>query len=50
MSIGIMYRHGYGVEQNYSNAMEWYLKAAEQGNRVAQYNIGITFCITLYFM
>lgn len=29
---GIMYRNGYGTEQNLVEALKWFLKAAEQGN------------------
>ena len=27
-----MYRNGYGVTKDYKKAVEWYTKAAEQGN------------------
>lgn len=36
-----MYDNGYGVPVDYQKAMEFYLKAAAQGNKDAQYNIGI---------
>mgnify|MGYP003517569551 FL=1 len=35
-----MYAEGKGVEQDYSKAAEWYLKAAEQGYVKAQFNLG----------
>ncbi len=35
-----MYDKGYGVPQDYNKAMENYLKAADQGNAEAQFNIG----------
>ena len=39
-----MYESGRGVPTDYGEAMEWYLKAANQGNALAQHNIG-----SLYF-
>lgn len=41
--MGACYRKGEGVEQNDSKAFEWYLKAAEQGDRDAQYNLGLMY-------
>ena len=35
-----MYEKGHGVPQDYSQAVAWFRKAAEQGNDVAQYNLG----------
>ena len=35
-----MYEDGHGVKQDYEKAMEWYLKAAEQGDAWSQKNIG----------
>lgn len=32
-----------GVWRNYSNAMKWYKKAAEQGHARAQYNLGVLY-------
>ncbi|KAG0376433.1 hypothetical protein BGX24_007759 [Mortierella sp. AD032] len=40
VALGVRYRGGDGVDQNYQTAMEWYLKAAEKGNADAQTNIG----------
>ncbi len=40
--VGIMYEHGYGVEQDYAKAVEWYSKAAKQGYAKAQCDLG--FC------
>ena len=39
-SLGVMYRTGEGVPQDYATAMRWYTKAAEQGLAEAQYNLG----------
>lgn len=38
-----MYEIGQGVEQNYSEAVKWYQKAAEQGDAEAQNSLG-TMC------
>jgi len=35
-----MYHEGKGVLQDYQKAMEWSLKAAEQGDADAQFEIG----------
>ena len=34
--MGVMVFNGFDTEQNYSEALEWYRKAAEQGNHRAQ--------------
>ncbi len=36
-----MYENGKGVQEDYYKAMEYYLKAANQGFAAAQFNIGI---------
>ncbi len=35
-NVGHMYRNGHGVPQDYSEAMRWYRKAADQGLARAQ--------------
>ena len=40
-NLGVMHYEGRGTRQNYEEAAQWFLKAAEQGNRDAQYNLGI---------
>ena len=35
------YRKGIGVTQDYKTAVKWFTLAAEQGDAVAQYNLGI---------
>ncbi|KAG0061151.1 hypothetical protein BGZ90_003699 [Linnemannia elongata] len=46
VNLGDIYRegngvpHGFGVPQDYSTAMSWFLKAANQGNAPAQCNVG----------
>jgi tetratricopeptide (TPR) repeat protein len=39
-NLGTMYANGNGVEQDYEEAVKWYLKAAEQGDAGAQNNLG----------
>jgi hypothetical protein len=38
-----MYERGQGVSQDYAQAVEWYRKAADRGNAVAQNNLGIMY-------
>ncbi|MFV9616915.1 MAG: tetratricopeptide repeat protein, partial [Gammaproteobacteria bacterium] len=42
-SLGIMYGIGYGVRQDYKQAVKWYQKAAKQGSAKAQSNLGIVY-------
>ncbi len=37
---GNMYSDGYGVQQDYHKAMEYYLKGANLGDSRAQFNVG----------
>jgi TPR repeat protein len=39
-NIGWLYHNGWGVPQDYAQAMAWYQKAADQGFAAAQSNIG----------
>jgi TPR repeat protein len=41
--LGYMYHSGYGVEQNYSKALEYYLLSAEQNNAFAQLYLGLMY-------
>ncbi len=47
-----MYIGGKGVQRDYHKAMEYLLKAANQGNSNAQFNVGIPFfffqCFIIY--
>ncbi len=38
--LGRMYSSGWGVEQNYQEAMRWWRQVAETGHTDAQYNLG----------
>jgi TPR repeat protein len=40
-NIGHLYFSGYGVPQDYSQAMEWFQKAADQGETKAQICLGL---------
>ena len=42
-NLGVMYARGWGVSQDYTEAMRWYRKAAEQGYANAQYNLGTMY-------
>ena len=39
-NIGVLYERGWGVAQDYAEAMRWYRKAADHGDVRAQFNIG----------
>ena len=43
--LGDLYDKGYGDEQNYSKAVEYYMKAAKHGDAIAFSNLGV-----LYFL
>ncbi len=42
-NLGILYRRGFGVEQDYVTAAGWYRKAAEQDFAKAQFNLGLLY-------
>jgi len=39
----MMYRIGEGVPKNAAKAIEWFKKAAAQGNSDAQFNLGMMY-------
>ena len=41
--VGLSYERGDGVEQDYARAMEWYLRAAEAGDKYATRNVGLLY-------
>jgi hypothetical protein len=43
MPIGDFYANGVGVEKDPSEAAKWFLKAAEQGDVIAERNLGICY-------
>ncbi|MGB6290648.1 MAG: tetratricopeptide repeat-containing serine protease family protein, partial [Desulfobulbales bacterium] len=42
-NLGLLYKKGQGVKQDYQEAAKWYRKAAEQGDANAQYNLGFMY-------
>jgi TPR repeat protein len=42
-NLGIMYDNGYGVPQDYAEAVRWYRLAAEQGYASAQFNLALMY-------
>ena len=42
-SLGVMYLNGEGVPQDYSKAVQWFRKAADQGDAGAQTNLGVMY-------
>lgn len=43
VALGDLYRLGQGFQQSYQTAMDWYLKAAEQGDPVGQRRVGALY-------
>ena len=41
--LGRMYYEGWGVVQDYAEAVRWYRLAADQGLAAAQYNLGLSY-------
>jgi TPR repeat protein len=39
-NLGLLYSNGYGVEADLTEALKWYLAAAEQGYARAQFRVG----------
>ena len=42
-SLAALYARGQGLPQDYSEALKWYRKAADQGNADAQLNLGAMY-------
>jgi TPR repeat protein len=42
-SLGLQFASGTGAAQDYPQAAEWYLKAAEQNHGLAQFNLGTMY-------
>ena len=42
-NLGLMYHNGWGVPQDYKEAVYWYRLAVEQGYAIAQYNLGLMY-------
>ena len=41
--LGVTYEYGQGVEKDYTKAVEWYTKSAEQGDPVGQWRLGYCY-------
>ncbi len=41
--LGLMYFQGRGIEQNYTEAEKWWLKAAKKGIAESQYSLGLLY-------
>ena len=50
LNIGFCYKNGKGVTQDLVKAVEYYTLAANQGNDVAQYNLGIRISIKIIIL
>ena len=42
-NLGLMYHNGWGVPQDYKEAVYWYRLATEQEHAKAQYNLGVMY-------
>lgn len=42
-NLGKIYANGKDVGQNYTKAVDWYLKSADQDHSMAQYNLGLIY-------
>jgi TPR repeat protein len=42
-NLGYMYEYGYGVAQDYYEAVKWYRLSAEQGNATGQCSLGYMY-------
>ncbi|MBQ6647668.1 MAG: sel1 repeat family protein, partial [Muribaculaceae bacterium] len=45
LCLGDCYYEGDGMEKDYTQAVFWYFKAAEQGNVDAAYNLGVSYSL-----
>jgi TPR repeat protein len=42
-NLGLCYQTGRGVEQNQQAAVKWFIRAARQGDKTAQHNLGLHY-------
>jgi len=40
-NLACMYCRGFGIEQSYKHAIEWFMRSSEAGSKVADYNLGV---------
>ena len=45
INLGVMYRDGQSVPQDYAEAVRWFRKAAEQGDAEAQTSLGVMYAV-----
>ena len=45
-NLGLCYQTGRGVEQNTPEAVKWFIRAARQGDKTAQHNLGLHYAAT----
>ena len=43
MILGLIYRNGEGVQQDFKKTLKWYRLSAEQGNSAAQTKLGFMY-------
>jgi TPR repeat protein len=43
LQLGSFYERGYGTDQDWTKAIEWYTKASNRGNMSASYHLGIIY-------
>jgi len=46
--LAAMYENGNVVAQDYEESLKWYMKSAEQGNAIGQYNVGLTYSYSCF--
>jgi len=44
-NLGLCYQTGRGVEQNNREAVRWFIRAAKQGDKTAQHNLGVHYAM-----
>ena len=42
-NLGLCYQTGRGVEKNQAEAVKWFIRAARQGDKTAQHNLGLHY-------
>ena len=48
LKLGYIYEMGIGVSADFQEALNWYMKAAEQGDSNGQYNVGMMYRDSFY--
>ena len=43
LNLAVMYKYGTGINEDFSQAVLWYKKAAEQGDTKAQLNLAVMY-------